>query len=299
MMAASKRVEAPCPVCAEVIPAGALKCKGCGALRSWDACCESCGSPLPKAATVCHECGRFPRNDRSCSACRQPLPPDARSCGACGALQWFRGYFQISQSTLTLLLALVSSLTAFGAVMTTLEPSYSQTSAFFNSSSSQDADKGDVQAKQLWLEVENSGNRSARVQGARLVLIGDRQKQRAVLPLKLLQPKAEDPRSVPGRGRSLMVHLEIPSWDSQDFSIPSRIDPRFGPFLARPHRLELEVLEYGHQQVTRLRIQDIPKPILSALLCRSAEMHPALGDVGLLDPCKVYDYTVDGKGVRL
>ncbi len=265
-MSAAESAEVRCPVCAEVLPAGARKCKGCGALRSWDADCESCGSPLPKTATVCHECGRFPRNARTCAACRQPLPMDARICGGCGALQWFGGHLHVSNSTLSLVVALITSFTALGAVLVNMKPfASSDPRVFFQAMAANDALVTEEE-RRFWLSIFNSGNRPAGVLDATLILNSNQGEQK--LPVKIVQPAANH-RLVPG-GESLEIELQVPDWNPKDFSIPSRMHPTFNTFLKRTHRLELKIFEHG-QAAAAMDIEGVPPLMLPALLCRAAQ----------------------------
>jgi hypothetical protein len=270
-----------CPVCAEVLPAGALKCKACGALRSWVSQCQSCGAPIPQAATVCYECGQFPRHGRPCAACKRPLPPGANTCGACGALQWFRGYLQLSQSSLSLLVALISALTALGAVLSTLHLPRSETRVFFQAIAEGDAGVATEEERKLWLEIDNFGNRPSRIRGVKLILHGDRD---VTLPVKIIQPSIEQ-LVVQGGGRPLMLQLESPDWSPQDFSIPTRADPKFEQFLTNNgHRLELMVVEYGSGAMPK-PIEEMPAWVLPTLLCRGALGNPP-NDLTVSDSCE-------------
>ena len=270
-----------CPVCAEVLPAAALKCKACGSLRSWVSQCQSCGAPIPKAATVCHECGQFPRHGRLCAACKRPLPPGANTCGDCGALQWFRGYLQLSQSSLSLLVALVSGLTALGAVLSTLHLPRSETRVFYQALAEGDGSASlDVERK-LWLEIDNFGNRSARIRGIKLILHGDRD---VTLPVEIKEPSVER-LVVQGGGPSLMLQLEAPAWSPQDFSIPTRADPAFEQFLTNSgHRLEVMVVEYGREAAPK-PIEGMPAWVLPTLICRAALANPPI-DTAVSDSCE-------------
>jgi hypothetical protein len=266
-----------CPVCAEALPPGALKCRACGALRTWVSQCQSCGAPLPEAATVCHECGQFPRNVRLCAACKRPLPPGASTCGSCSALQWFGGYLQLSQTSLGLLLALIGSVTALVAVLSNLHLPRSETRVFFHAVA--DNDSG-AATQELWLEVANFGNRPARIRGANLILHGKKDLTR---PVRIIRPDVEQ-LMVQGGGPSLMVQLEGPDWRPQDFAISTRHDPKFEPFLSdKGHRLELMVVEYGRGAEPK-PIEGMPAWVLPTLLCRGARGHPP-DDMDVSDSC--------------
>lgn len=277
-MSGARPAKGRCPVCAEPLPAGARKCKACGALRSWTALCESCGSPVPESATVCHECGRFPRNVRACAACSQPLPLEARTCGGCGALQWFGGHLHLSQSTLSLVVALVTSFTALGAVLANVKPfASSEPRAFFQAMAPNNELESTEEERRFWLSIFNSGNRPAGVLDATLVLDGPRGEQK--LPVEIVQPAGNN-RVVPG-GESLEIELEMPDWNPRNFSIPSRTHRLFKEFLDRSHRLELRIFEHG-QPAEVVEIEGLPPLMLPALLCRSAQ-----GSIDeTSDPCR-------------
>jgi hypothetical protein len=267
-----------CPVCADVLPAGALKCKGCGALRSWLALCESCGTPLPEQATVCHECGRFPRNGRMCASCKQPLSPDARSCGSCGALQWFGGHLHMSSSTLSLIVALITSITALGAVAANMKPfARSDPRVFFQAIAPNNELEPTEEERRFCLTVFNSGNRPAGVLDASLLLKGGKGEKK--LPVRIVEPPVNQ-RLVPG-GESLTIELEVPDWNPKDFSIPSRQDPGFKKFLRKAHSLELRLFEEG-KEAEATNIEGIPPSMLPALLCRAAQGSASETD----DPCR-------------
>ncbi|HEX5718566.1 MAG TPA: zinc ribbon domain-containing protein [Thermoanaerobaculia bacterium] len=266
-MPAPESAEGHCPVCAEALPAGARKCKACGALRSWTALCESCGSPLPETATVCHECGRFPRSVRTCAACRQPLHLEARTCGGCGALQWFGGHLHVSNSTLSLVVALITSFTALGAVLANMKPfASSDPRVFFQAVAPNNELESTEEERRFWLSIFNSGNRPAGILDAILVL-NSRQGERK-LQVEIVQP-AENQRLVPG-GESLVMELEMPDWNPKDFSIPSRPHVMFKPFLNRAHHLELRIFEHGRKAEV-MDIEGVPQWVLPALLCRAAQ----------------------------
>jgi hypothetical protein len=194
------------------------------------------------------------------------MPADARTCSGCGALQWFRGYLHISQTTLSLVVALISSLTALGAVMANLVPARSERHVYFQALASSD-EGGDTAGRRFWVLVTNTGKRPVGVQSATLYIKGA--PKRAI---KIVEP-AVAKRSV-GSGESLMVELELPGWTPADFSLSSRSDSGFKGFLERGHGLDVTISGYGDGGQEKKRIEGMPDKVLAALLCRSASSTP-------------------------
>jgi len=82
---------------------------------------------------------RLSAPDRRCSECWQPVPTQAKICPACKAYQDWRRYLTVGQTSLALIVALISVLTAFVPVLSdALTPKNSnlyfdyQGSALFN-----------------------------------------------------------------------------------------------------------------------------------------------------------------------
>lgn len=275
-MTVAEPVPKRCPVCTEVLPAGAMKCKACGAFHDWTAQCGSCGTPVSATASVCHECGRFPRNERRCVSCRRPMDPDARTCGGCGAVQGFRGYLNISQTTLSLVVAIISSLTALGAVMTNLWSPRSERHVYFQALASNQGEETDpAERRRFWVLVTNTGKRPVGVRGARLHLTGSPKP----IAVRIVRPEVEN-RSVE-KGESLMVELELPGWSPEDYSLSSRTDPKFAAFLNNGHGLDVTISGYGEGGREVKRIEGMPPSALAALLCQSASALPGEAE----DPC--------------
>jgi hypothetical protein len=184
-------------------------------------------------------------------------------------LQWFGGYLQLSQTSLSLLVALITSVIALGAFLSTLHFPGSETRVFFQAIAEGNENTGNADEQRLWLEIDNFGNRPSRIRGVHLLLHGDRDLTPSV---KILQPSME--QLVVQGGRSLMLQLEVPAWSPQYFSIPTRADSKFEQLLThKGHRLELMVVEYGSTAAPKM-IEEMPAWVLPTLLCRGAQGNP-------------------------
>lgn len=258
--------QSSCPVCGEPLAAGSRRCKSCGSLRSWTALCESCGTPVPANATVCHECGRYPRSGRPCAHCGLPLPPTARSCQGCGALQWGRGMLFLSQSTLGLLVVLISSITSLVAVVHSFEVfADSETKLSFSAADSAEvkAELGD--APRITLLATNRGNRSSGIASGSLSIVRRRLGKALEMPLLVVDPAADQRVIEPGG--SMAVTFGLRSWYPPDYGIATRTDAAFAALLCSKKQLFVLVSEYGGE---RTRPVDVPDQALQDLLCAAA-----------------------------
>lgn len=177
-------------------------------------------------------------------------------------------------------MALITSVTALGAVVANMKPfASSDPRVFFQAIAPNNELEPTEEERRFWLSVFNSGNRPAGVLDASLLLKGGKGEKK--LPVKIVEPP-ENQRLVPG-GESLTIELEVSDWNPMDFSIPSRVDPEFKKFLERAHSLELRLFEHG-KAPEAAKIEGIQPKTLSALLCRAA--HGSAIEAS--DPCREF-----------
>lgn len=217
-----------CPVCGEPKKAGSQRCPQCESLYSWTENCRCCGTPIPKDARVCHECGLHPA-----------------STG-----RWER-YMRSGQGTLSLLIALFS-------VIGTLFALASQSTLFRESSTSATLaafppEGSDASPRDLWIDltVYNSGNSPSLVSGARLVTeVADGDKREAWLRIERTRIEPDDPKEI----RLLLEG----GWDVQTlFGIDGRQSAAYVGYLAKPHRLELGIQEFGQERRWK-KVEGVP-----------------------------------------
>jgi len=143
-----------------------------------------------------------------CSVCREPIRPRARICIHCkSALDW-RGWLGVSQTTLALLVALVSVVSASGPrIAELLATNYSETAL----------DVRQVNHQFLEVEARNQGNRNSQILSATILA-----KTKDGKELEPIELEVDNPPSVfPGQ-QALF-----------SFTIPIPEVPRF---LALPHK---------------------------------------------------------------
>jgi hypothetical protein len=88
----------------------ARRCANC---KSWQEQrqCGICGEPIARDASYCNACKSAQTVlYTNCVVCQARMPEDARRCNACSSFQDWRRHVSYSQSTLALLVALVSAL---------------------------------------------------------------------------------------------------------------------------------------------------------------------------------------------
>src|SRR5215469_8570287 len=71
--------------------------------------CKVCREPIKTAASKCFYCGSY-QDWRVCKICGEPISTTARKCTHCDSYQDWRGGINISNTVLSLLVALVSVL---------------------------------------------------------------------------------------------------------------------------------------------------------------------------------------------
>lgn len=131
--------EKPCIFCGEGLRPGGVRCNKCNQNQSWTRECINCGRPMPQDAGYCKECNNYqdpesrcdscrayiPKGSKACLrcnsyqgpkvrclSCRSYIPEESKICSRCNSVQFFWGYVNVSQLTLSLLVALISLLVA-------------------------------------------------------------------------------------------------------------------------------------------------------------------------------------------
>src|SRR4051812_48908154 len=117
-----------CRFCGSPMPAGAVRCNDCELRQDWAKPCINCGVLLPDSARYCPGCESYQVDNRECVSCGAFISKQAKVCPQCSSFQAFGGYLNVSQLTITLIIALLSVLGTVGPVIkTALTPDQSRT----------------------------------------------------------------------------------------------------------------------------------------------------------------------------
>lgn len=201
-----------CRYCSSDLGPSADYCLKCERFQSWSDLCTNCGQAIPQGAHWCTACASFQSN-RHCRACAVPIPIHAKVCHQCKSPQFLGGYLTLGQTTLALLISLIS---VAGALFPQIK------SVFLWPSSKTRVTIEEVNAQHhLVLWAANDGSESSYLKSARLEVKGD---PKANKNLVFVQP-GEGPTAVQKlRERKLKpgkegeFHLVAPDlWRGTDF----------------------------------------------------------------------------------
>jgi RNA polymerase subunit RPABC4/transcription elongation factor Spt4 len=230
--AAGERV---CRFCGTAMPAGATRCNACELLQDWTTSCPNCGSFLPASARYCKNCGTYQGANKECVSCGGYIPKRARICPKCNSVQAFRGLVNVSQVTLSLLIALLSVIGIVGpALKGYLTPNRSRTSL--------ELIELDDELR-LRLLASNSGNRPSYL---RSITIEFKEFPKANQVL-LIDGDANNRLLKPGEQQLLL--LQTDGFDLSALGLKESEDPRF----LGGHVLKAEIVGIGESRALEVK----------------------------------------------
>jgi len=225
-----------CRFCGAAMPAGAARCNACQLLQDWTKSCLNCGAFLPSSARYCKNCGTYQGKSKECVSCGGYIPEKARICPKCNSVQAFRGLVNVSQVTLSLLIALLSVAGIVGpALKSFFTPNRSRTSLELIELN------GDYQLRLL---ASNSGNRPSYL---RAVKIEFNAFPRANQYLSIIESDAGHRLLKPGEQQLLL--LQTDGFSLSTLGIKGREDAAFKTkFLEGGHALKAEIVGIGESR---------------------------------------------------
>jgi len=119
--------------------------------------CEFCKEPIPLSALRCNACDSY-QNGKQCRICKEPLPEGALKCNKCGTYSSWQRYFGVSSTVLSLLVALVAS----------LSPAITAVSNFIDRDSHTNFKLATTDDNFLYLAVWNTGHKASALLGGHL-----------------------------------------------------------------------------------------------------------------------------------
>lgn len=236
----STDVEVPgrnaCRFCGAAMPAGVARCNACELHQDWTKTCLNCGAFLPSSARYCKSCENYQGPGKECVSCGGYIPDRAKICPKCDSVQAFRGFVNVSQVTLSLLIALLSVLGTVGpAVKGFLTPNHSQTRLEL-------IEVGED--FRLLLLASNSGNRTSYLRSVRIEF---KEFPRADRSLSILGD-ASKRLLKPGEQQLLWLGAEE-GFALSDLGIKDKEDPKFKKkFLGGKHVLKADIVGIGESR---------------------------------------------------
>ncbi|HEV7508572.1 MAG TPA: zinc ribbon domain-containing protein [Thermoanaerobaculia bacterium] len=227
-----------CRFCGAAMPAGAARCNACQLLQDWTKSCLNCGAFLPSSARYCKNCGTYQGKSKECVSCGGYIPEKARICPKCNSVQAFRGLVNVSQVTLSLLIALLS---VAGIVVPALK-------GFFTPSRSRTSLElieivGTGDESRLLLLASNSGNRPSYL---RTISIEFKEFPQANRPMSIGGDAAQ---RLLKPGEQKLFWLNAEGFKFSSLGIKGRDDPIFKTkLLGGAHVLKAEVVGIGESQ---------------------------------------------------
>ena len=156
-----------CRFCGSPMPTGAMRCNECGLRQDWTKPCIKCGALLPDSARYCPGCESYQVDNRECVSCGAYISKQAKVCPQCSSFQAFGGYLNVSQLTITLIIALLSVLGTVGPVIKkAVTPDQSRTE--LQVIEMRAPQPPTVYEYQLLLLATNSGNRPSYLHSVKL-----------------------------------------------------------------------------------------------------------------------------------
>jgi len=149
------------------MPAGAVRCNECELRQDCAKPCIHCGTLLPDSARYCPGCQSYQIDNRECVSCGAYISKQAKVCPKCSSFQAFGGYLNVSQLTITLVIALLSVLgTVVPVIKKTFTPDRSKT--VLEVLEMREPQASTAAEYQLLLLATNSGNRPSYLHNVKL-----------------------------------------------------------------------------------------------------------------------------------
>jgi predicted nucleic acid-binding Zn ribbon protein len=229
-----------CTFCGVAIPRGKMRCNACGQNQNWTQECINCGRPMPKSAHYCKECSNYQDPKSRCYSCKTHIPPKSRVCTRCNSVQFFRGYVNVSQLTLSLVIGLISVVVALTPLIKKIfTPDRSDTSF-----SVIEVTKND----RLLVLARNEGNEASYLESVQFEF-GDLKKANKRLTI---ETDADDTDRFILPGKHRVFHLSVEAFDISDAGLTGRGDPLYND----------KMLNGGHAiKATILGIREGDKPV--------------------------------------
>lgn len=249
-----------CRFCGSPMPAGAVRCNECELRQDWAKPCIHCGALLPDSARYCPGCQSYQVDNRECVSCGAYISKQAKVCPRCDSLQAFGGYLNVSQLTITLIIALLSVLgTVVPVIKKALTPDQSRTN--LEVIEMREPQPPTAYEYQLLLLATNSGNRPSYLHSVKLEFKRFPQANRYMIIVN----KPEDRLLNPNRQQLLWLQVDLRRSEFQ-FKDEEDFKKRY---LGGGHVLKAEVVGTGEGEKP-LEIKADPELIKNFVIKRTS-----------------------------